>query len=176
MSDPRYQQLNQQWQGNLQQNGLGMPTNFAPAGSGAPAGGGGAPAGGGGAPGNSGEAKKERGDSKPAAVDTLYAHRLRAMPFLGRNMGMVTSMLNVVIGVTILANYPYRDGITAVQMSTFKPATGGLAPNTITLSSSYGYPIAFVCLVGGLGMLYFEKSTWGVEDEKEAKVDVKFAC
>ena len=36
----------------------------------------------------------------------IEAHRLRAIPFLARNMGVVTSGVLMLMGVTIAANYP----------------------------------------------------------------------
>ena len=88
------------------------------------------------------------------------AHRLRAMPFLGRNMGVVSGGLLVVIGLTIAFNYPYRSGISSVSMGVLD-ASGAQVTRTIALRSSSGGAMVAWCLLGGLAALAYEYWTWG---------------
>ena len=157
-ADPRYQTLQNQFVNPLRDQGMAWPNQFAPAqippGGGAPPAGPPPPSAGGGGKG---------GEAKPQV--TLSAHRLRAMPFLARNMGVISGGIMMLVGFTMAVNYPYRDGITTVAMQTTLPGPDGsaptLTPRTIQLTSDYGYMMIAVCAFGGLFMMCFEYYTYG---------------
>ena len=87
-------------------------------------------------------------------LESLWPHRLRGMPFLGRNMGLVSGMTYVIIGFTILVNYPYRNGIETVTMTVLGPDGTSQIPKPISIESQFG---ALLCVVrhrrfGGTGL------------------------
>ena len=188
-NDPRYQQMTDIRMAPLINAGLGFhvelnhEANHAapPPPPGAPPpmehaapqqGGGGGGGGGGKGGGDKGGGGGDKGGGgggrdKKKKVD-LWRHRLRAMPFLARNMGMVSGGTNVLIGLTIAMNPPYSGGIEPVPMSTFDAATGTLTPRTIQLNSTFGGLMASICLVGGLIVMSFEYWTYG---QKKVRVD-----
>jgi hypothetical protein len=139
-ADPRYQQIQTERMAPLRDNGFGYSANVTPA-QAPPAGAGSGGAGG--------------GKTKAAqSGETLFAHRLRGMPFLGRNMCMFSASFSALMGFTILVNPPYLSGITE-QM------TVGGSQKTVSLSSSSGVPMFLIHLFGGLALLAFEYFNWG---------------
>jgi len=68
-------------------------------------------------------------DGPPDASKILSKHRLRALPFLGRNMGLIAATTHFFAGVVILLNYPYRAGIETLT----QPYAGGRLQGTATI-------------------------------------------
>ena len=65
-------------------------------------------------------------DGPPDASKILSKHRLRALPFLGRDMGLIAATTHFFAGVVILLNYPYRAGIETLA----QPYAGGRLQGT----------------------------------------------
>ena len=124
--------------------GGGPPKAGPPPGGGGgppPPGGGGAPKGG---PPPGGEKKK--GDTP------LAQHRLRAIPFYARNVGLLTSAVMMWLGFIMLTTAEYRDGVVT-----------DFQPEKYNQPSPYGGIMIAVCLLGGGGMFAFEFSTFSRE-------------
>ena len=76
-------------------------------------------------------------------------HRLRAIPFYARNVGLLTSAIMMWLGVIMLTTAEYRDGVVT-----------DFQPEKYNQPSPYGGIMIAVCLLGGGGMFAFEFSTF----------------
>ena len=120
-----------------------LPSRGPPPGGGGPPKGGPPPGGGGGGGGGRGG-----GDKKPPDP-TAMQHRLRAIPFYARNAGLLTSTVEVWLGVIMLFSPEYLNGVETEFL-----------PETYSQPSPYGGLMVAVCLLGGGGMFAFESYTF----------------
>ena len=78
-------------------------------------------------------------------------HRLRAMPFYARNVGLVASAAHVWVGLVILFTPEYLDDFGATDAAT---------TSTVTRSVPYGVEMLLLSIFGGGAMLAFECATF----------------
>ena len=90
-----------------------------------------------------------------APADGLMAHRLRALPHLARNMGLITSALYLWVGIIMIINEAYRSGTDITTT-----INGDADVRIYWATSSVSVLIILISLFGGAGMFAFEYWTF----------------
>ena len=125
------------------------PSGGGPPKGGPPPGGGGAPPKGGAPPSGGGGGGRGGGDKAKPPEPTAMQHRLRAIPYYARNVGLLTSTVEVWLGIIMLVTPEYLDGVET-----------DFLPETFNQPSPYGGAMCACCLLGGAFMFAFESYTF----------------